>query len=89
AGVIAVIGVLGYLLVRNSLRPLARVEQTAQAIAAGDLDQRVPTAAPNTEVGRLAESLNSMLHQIQGAFAATAASEEQARRSEENMRRFV
>ena len=89
AGVIVVIGAFGYLLVRTSLRPLQRVEQTAQAIAAGDLDQRVPPAAPNTEVGRLAESLNSMLHQIQGAFAATAASEEQARRSEENMRRFV
>lgn len=89
AGVIVLIGALGYLLVRSSLRPLQRVEQTAQAIAAGDLDQRVPPAAANTEVGRLAASLNTMLHQIQGAFAATAASEEQARRSEDNMRRFV
>jgi two-component system OmpR family sensor kinase len=89
AGVVVVIGGLGYLLVRTSLRPLQRVESTAHAIAAGDLDQRVPAAAPGTEVGRLAESLNTMLHQIQGAFAATAASEEQARRSEENMRRFV
>lgn len=89
AGVIVLIGALGYLLVRSSLRPLQRVEQTAQAIAAGDLDQRVPPAAANTEVGRLAASLNTMLHQIQGAFAATAASEEQARRSEDNMRRFI
>lgn len=89
AGAIVLIGALGYLLVRNSLRPLQRVEHTAQEIAAGDLNQRVPPAAANTEVGRLAASLNTMLHQIQGAFAATAASEEQARRSEDNMRRFV
>ncbi|HEY9314586.1 ATP-binding protein [Williamsia sp.] len=89
AGVIVVVGALGYLLVRTSLRPLERVEGTAHAIAAGDLDQRVPPAAANTEVGRLAASINTMLHQIQGAFAASAASEDQARRSEENMRRFV
>lgn len=89
AGVILLVGALGYLLVRTSLRPLQRVENTAQEIAAGNLDQRVPPAAANTEVGHLAASLNTMLHQIQGAFAATAASEEQARRSEDNMRRFV
>lgn len=89
AGVILLIGALGYLLVRTSLRPLQRVENTARKIAEGDLDQRVPPAAANTEVGHLAASLNTMLHQIQGAFAANAASEEQARRSEDNMRRFV
>ena len=88
-GVVLLVGALGYLLVRSSLRPLQRVENTAMAIAAGDLDQRVPPAAPNTEVGRLGASLNTMLHQIQNAFAATAASEEQARRSEDKMRRFV
>ncbi len=89
AGVVVVVGGLGYLLVRTSLRPLRRVEGTAKAIAGGDLDQRVPATAGNTEVGRLAESLNVMLHQVQTAFATTAASEEQARRSEDKMRRFV
>ncbi|WP_076481762.1 HAMP domain-containing sensor histidine kinase [Williamsia sterculiae] len=88
-GVLVVIGVLGYLLVRTSLRGLTRVESTAHAIAGGDLTRRVPEGPPNTEVGRLAASLNVMLHQIQNAFAATAASEEEARRSEDRMRRFV
>ncbi|MBJ7288305.1 HAMP domain-containing sensor histidine kinase [Williamsia sp.] len=87
--VVVVVGGLGYLLVRSSLRPLRRVEVTAEAIAGGDLDQRVPVSPANTEVGRLAASLNVMLHQIQAAFATTAASEEQARRSEDKMRRFV
>lgn len=87
--VVLVIGALSYLLVRTSLRPLRRVEETAHAIAAGDLDMRVPSAPANTEVGSLSESLNTMLGQIERAFAATADSERQARASEEQMRRFV
>ncbi|MFT3899019.1 MAG: HAMP domain-containing sensor histidine kinase [Gordonia sp. (in: high G+C Gram-positive bacteria)] len=84
-----VMGVLSYLLVRSSLRPLRRVEETAHAIADGDLDARVPELPTNTEVGSLSESLNKMLTQIQQAFAKTEASEQQARASEEKMRRFV
>lgn len=53
AAIVLVIGVLSYLLVRSSLRPLRRVEETAHAIAAGNLNMRVPSAAPNTEVGSL------------------------------------
>ena len=87
--VLTVIGVLSYLLVRTSLRPLRRVEETAHAIAGGDLHQRVPARPVNTEVGSLGESVNAMLAQIQGAFASTEASEQQARASEEKMRRFV
>ncbi|MCH5645253.1 cell wall metabolism sensor histidine kinase WalK [Gordonia sp. ABSL49_1] len=89
AVVVVVLGVASYLLVRSSLRPLRRVEETAHAIAAGNLNMRVPPAASNTEVGSLSASLNTMLGQIQHAFAATAASEQQARASEEKMRRFV
>jgi two-component system, OmpR family, sensor kinase len=65
------------------------MEQTAEAIAAGDLTRRVPDRDPRTEVGRLAAALNSMLAQIEAAFRARAASETTARRSEERMRRFV
>lgn len=94
--VVVVLGVLSYLLVRSSLQPLRRVEETAHAIAAGNLNMRVRDAPVNTEVGSLSASLNTMLGQIQRAFAATAASEQQARRSEEQartseerMRRFI
>ncbi len=87
--VLLLIGVLSYVLVRSSLRPLRRVEETAHAIAGGDLHQRVPARPANTEVGSLGESVNAMLSQIQSAFAATAESERQARASEEKMRRFV
>jgi two-component system OmpR family sensor kinase len=87
--VLTVLGVAGYVLVRNSLRPLAEVESTARAIAAGDLSRRVPEGNERTEVGRLATSLNGMLSRIETAFRAQQASEEQARGSEHRMRRFV
>lgn len=94
--VLAVLVVLGVWVVRASLRPLAAIEETAGAIAAGNLSRRVPEADPATEMGRLGRSLNAMLAQIEFAFGARAESEaaarrseETARRSEERMRRFV
>ncbi|WP_407344593.1 sensor histidine kinase [Pengzhenrongella phosphoraccumulans] len=75
-------GLAGWLAVRRSLRPLRQIEDTAAAIAAGDLSRRVPPAPTTTEVGRLGDALNAMLAQIEQAFAARAA-------SEERMRRFV
>jgi len=87
--VLVLLGVAGYLLVRNSLRPLVEVEHTAAAIAGGDLSRRVPAGDDRTEVGRLSTALNGMLSRIEGAFRAQATSEEQARASEARMRRFV
>ncbi|MFF0546221.1 sensor histidine kinase [Nocardia thailandica] len=89
AVVLVVLAVAAYFLVRGSLRPLRRVEATAAAIAGGDLHRRVPVRGTRTEVDRLSESLNTMLTQIQQAFAATEASESAARESEGRMRRFV
>jgi two-component system OmpR family sensor kinase len=87
--VLSVMAGAGYLLVRNSLRPLTEVERTARAIAAGDLSQRVPAGDPRTEVGRLSTALNGMLARIEASFRAQQASEEQARASADRMRRFV
>ncbi len=84
-----VILIVGVAVVRASLRPLTDIEKTAGAIAAGDLTRRVPDLDPRTEVGRLAQSLNAMLSQIEAAFDARAESEFAARRSEERMRQFV
>ena len=87
--VLVVLGIVGYVVVHRSLRPLDEVEETAAAIADGELDRRVPQRDPRTEVGRLSVALNGMLAQIQRAVAASAASAEQARTSEERMRRFI
>ena len=87
--VLLVLGVAGYAVVHRSLRPLVEVEQTAAAIAAGEFDRRIPQRDPRTEVGRLSLALNGMLAQIQTAMAASESSAEQARSSEERMRRFI
>ncbi|WP_373315487.1 sensor histidine kinase [Planosporangium mesophilum] len=89
AVVLVLLGGVGFLLVRASLRPLRQVETVAAAIADGQLDQRVPQRDPRTEVGRLTEALNAMLARIEGAFRDREASEAQARASEARMRRFV
>lgn len=77
-----VVTMIAYGLVTTSFRPLNRVERTAASIAAGDLSKRVPSGAPDTEVGRLSRSLNAMLAHIEIAFRAKE-------QSEERMRRFV
>jgi two-component system OmpR family sensor kinase len=87
--VLVILGVAGYWVVHRSLRPLVEVEKTAAAIAAGQLDRRVPERDPRTEVGRLSLALNGMLSQIQSAMASSVDSAEQARTSEERMRRFI
>jgi len=79
----------GWWLVRLGLRPLEDVERTADSIAAGDLDQRVPGADQPTEVGRLARALNVMLERIQAAFSARVASEARLRENEQHLRQFV
>ncbi|MFF0492828.1 sensor histidine kinase [Nocardia sp. NPDC004068] len=86
---LVLLGVAGYFVVRRGLRPLREVEETAAAIAGGDLNRRVPVRGVDTEIDHLARSLNAMLAQIQHGVAATEASEEAARRSEANMRRFI
>ena len=83
------LGIAGYAVVHRSLRPLVEVEQTAAAIAAGELDRRIPQRDPRTEVGRLSLALNGMLAQIQRAVASSESSAEQARTSEDRMRRFI
>ena len=87
--VLVVVGIAGFAVVHRSLRPLSEVEQTAAAIASGQLDRRVPERDPRTEVGRLSLALNGMLTQIQQAVASSESSAETARGSEDRMRRFI
>ena len=71
-----------WVIVTRTFEPLARVEQTAAKIAAGDLSQRIEDYNPSNEIGNLAISLNTMLAQIESSFNAQA-------KSEAKMRRFV
>jgi two-component system, OmpR family, sensor kinase len=89
AVIVLVLALVGVAAVRANLRPLDEIEETAEAIADGHLDRRVPERDPRTEIGRLGRSLNSMLSQIETAFHAREESEAAAHRSEERMRRFI
>ena len=80
--VIASCAVLGWYGVRRAFRPLTQIEDTAAAIAAGDLTRRIPEPEAQDEVASLSRSLNAMLTQIEHSFAVREA-------SEEKMRQFV
>jgi two-component system OmpR family sensor kinase len=84
-----VLALLARWAVTASLRPLVEVEETAQAIADGDLSQRVPDYPATTEVGRLSASLNTMLGQIEAAVTDEQRATGEAQASEARMRRFV
>ena len=78
--VIIAIGFVARSLIKLSLKPLNKIEETAAAIAEGDLSARLPEVNPNTEVGRLTGSLNTMLSRIEESFAVRTESENKLRR---------
>ncbi len=75
-------GIIGWAGLRRAFRPLRQIEDTAAAIAAGDLTRRVPEPAADDEVATLSRSLNAMLAQVEESFAAQE-------KSERRMRQFV
>jgi two-component system OmpR family sensor kinase len=80
AGVLIVLGLVSWAVVRVGLLPLDRIGHTAGAIAGGDLSHRVDSTDPRTEVGRLGISLNAMLDRLERAFGEREASEDRLRR---------
>ena len=78
--VLVAIGFVTRSLIKLSLKPLNRIEETAAAIAGGDLSARLPDVNPRTEVGRLTSSLNTMLSRIEDSFEARTESENKLRR---------
>lgn len=67
------------LILRRGLRPLERMAGTASRISAGDLSERVSPADPSSEVGQLGLALNTMLDDIEAAFAEREATEQRLR----------
>lgn len=80
--ILMAVALLSWFAVRRAFRPLTRIEDTARAIAQGDLTRRIPHRGGRDEVASLSSSLNVMLSRIEQAFAARHA-------SEVRMRRFV
>jgi two-component system, OmpR family, sensor kinase len=80
SGVLLVLGLVAWVVVRVGLLPLDRMGHTAGAIAGGDLSHRVESTDPRTEVGRLGIALNAMLDRLEEAFAERQASSDRLRR---------
>jgi two-component system OmpR family sensor kinase len=80
--VLFLVGGIATIVVRVGLRPLTRIEHTAEAIAGGELDRRVPDSDPRTETGRLGAALNVMLGRLADAL-------HERERSEDRLRQFV
>lgn len=78
-GVLVLAGLLALVVIRVGLRPLDRVIDTADAIAAGDLSQRVPFADSRTEVGHLGRAFNAMVGSIEESMHRREASEQRLR----------
>ena len=87
--ILFVLMIVGFAVVRANLRPLVEIEETAEEIADGHLNRRIPERDPRTEIGSLGRSLNIMLSQIEAAFHAREESEAAAHQNEERMRRFI
>jgi two-component system OmpR family sensor kinase len=78
-GVLLALGLTAFFVVRLGLRPLDRIGQTADQIAAGDLSHRVEPATQRTEVGRLGLALNAMLDRLEQAFSEREQSQRRLR----------
>ncbi|GAA1825078.1 sensor histidine kinase [Agromyces salentinus] len=79
--------IVGSVVVRRALRPLASVTETAQRVSElplerGDvaLGERVPVDDQRTEVGRLGTAFNRMLGHVASALTAREQSERKVRR---------
>ncbi|MBB4932850.1 two-component system OmpR family sensor kinase [Lipingzhangella halophila] len=66
--VLILLGFAAVATVRLQLRPLHEIEATAQGIAEGNLDRRIPDQDPATEAGRLGAALNAMLSGLSRAM---------------------
>lgn len=87
---VATVMALAWWLIRVGLRPLERVEASAAAITDSDLgDARVPGDEQQTEVGRLARSLNAMLDRLDTAREEREQTMAELTASEARMRQFV
>jgi two-component system, OmpR family, sensor kinase len=76
---LAVLAAGSWLVLRRGLRPLERMAATAGTITAGDLHTRVAPADGRGEVGQLGLALNTMLSQLEDAFAQQEATEQRLR----------
>lgn len=78
--VVLVLTAVTWWVLRLGVRPVKAMTESAEAIAAGDLSERVDEAHPATEAGQLGRALNIMLGRIQTSFDERTLAEDRLRR---------
>jgi signal transduction histidine kinase len=73
-GVLLVAALIGHVLARRTLEPVARASQAARQIADGQLDTRLPTG-PADEFGAWAAAFNEMADSLEAKIAALSAAQ--------------
>ncbi len=79
AVLLSILAAGAWLLLRRGLRPLEEMANSARSITAGALSQRVEPADERSEVGQLGLALNTMLGELETAFAEREATEHRLR----------
>jgi len=82
AVLLALLAAGAWLLLRRGLRPLEQMATSARSITAGNLSERVSPSEGRSEVGQLGLALNTMLGELEGAFA-------ERDRTEQRLRQFL
>lgn len=79
AAMIAVTIAVAWWVIRLGIRPLRAMTTKADAIAAGNLAERIEHVDRSTEAGQLGSALNEMMSQIEASFAQRDESERRLR----------
>ena len=79
-GLLVILAVGSWFILRRGLRPLEQMATSTRSIAAGALSQRVQPGDGRSEVGQLGLALNTMLDEIEAAFTAREQNEQKLRR---------
>jgi two-component system, OmpR family, sensor kinase len=67
-GLIALLGLGGWLLASAALRPVRKMTDEASAISRADTGRRLPLPSANDEIGHLGQTLNAMLDRLETSF---------------------
>ena len=59
----------GWWLTSRSIRPIEQISGAAKRISEGQLSERIPVEQPGSELGQLAEVLNSTFERLEDSFA--------------------
>lgn len=68
--VLSVLIIVGYLLARSSLAPVASIVKKAEEITASRIDKRLPVENEKDELGELSIAFNALLDRLEKAFSS-------------------